>query len=33
MQAIDNYGGKDFRYKKVLSKPLKTDNESEERIC
>ena len=33
MQTIDNYGGRDFWYKKVLSKPLKTDNESGERIC
>ena len=33
VQAIDNYGGRDVRYKKVLSKPLKIDNESEERIC
>ena len=33
VQAIDNYGGRDFWYKKVLSKPRKADNESEERIC
>ena len=33
VQAIDNYDGRDFWYNKVLSKPLKTDNESEERIC
>ena len=33
MQAIDNYGGRDFWYKKVLSKLLKQDNESEEQIC
>ena len=33
VQAIDNYGGRDFWYKKVLCKLLKTDNESEERIC
>ena len=33
MQAIDNYGGRDFWYKKVLSRPRKADNESEERIC
>ena len=32
-QAIDNYGGRDFWYKKVLSRPRKADNESEERIC
>ena len=32
MQAIDNYSGRDFWYKKVLSKPRKADNESEERI-
>ena len=36
VQAIDNYdnyGGRDFWYKKVLSRPRKADNESEERIC
>ena len=33
MQAIDNYGGRDFLYEKVLSKPWKADNEAEERIC
>ena len=33
MQAIDNYGGRDFWYKKVLSRPRKAGNESEERIC
>ena len=33
MQAIDNYGGREFWYKKVLSRPRKADNESEERMC
>ena len=33
MQVIDNYDGRDFLYKKVLSKSQKTDNESEEIIC
>ena len=33
MQAVDNYGGRDFWYKKVLSRPRKADNESEEQIC
>ena len=32
-QSIDNYGGIDFWYKKVLSRPRKADNESDERIC
>ena len=31
LQAIDNYGGRDLCYKKVLSKPQKAGNE--ERIC
>ena len=30
MQAIDKYGGRDFWYKKVLSRPQKADYESEE---
>ena len=33
VQAIDNYGERDFWYKKVLSRPRKTGNKSEERIC
>ena len=33
VQTTDNYGGRDFWYKKVLSKPRKPDKESEEQIC
>ena len=33
LQAINNYGGRDFWYKKVVSRPRKADNESERRIC
>ena len=33
VQAIDNYGGRDFLLQKVLSRPRKAGNESEERIC
>ena len=32
VQAIDNYGRRDFWYKKALSKPQKVDKESEEWI-
>ena len=32
VQAIDNFGGRDFWCKKVLSRPRKADNESEEQI-
>ena len=32
-QAIDNCGGRDFLYEKVLSKHWISDNETEERLC
>ena len=32
-QPINNYDGRDFWYKKVLSRPRKADNDSEEQIC